>query len=116
MTSSEIPSITLESVSDRNQIIIPFVINHSKGKTDAQALIDSGSYTDMIDEKFVVKHKLEAKELGKKIKLVNMDHSTNGFVTHYVNVTIEAPGFASTERFFIANLGKDELVLGMTWL
>ena len=129
---------TLNSTSNDSQVFIPnpdevFIRNmdfqkeinlgiqiSQDGKTfiSAQALLDSGANVIFIDRKWVVAQGLKQKPLRRPIPVYNVDGTKNsaGEITHYVDVIIRYEGHQEQAMAEVTDLGKNQLILGYTWL
>ena len=56
--------------------------------------------------------------LERPQKIWNADNTENkeGMITHYLDLDVEAKGIHKDMRFFITNIGKEDIFLGYPWL
>ena len=85
--------------------------------TSIEALLDSGATHNFIDKRAVEKLTLRTKVLPQKLQVNNVDGTLNqeGDITQYCNLWISRGSEAVKMGFYIANLGKDQLILGHPW-
>ena len=85
--------------------------------TSIKALLDSGATHNFIDKRAVEKLTLRTKVLPQKLQVNNVDGTLNqeGDITQYCNLWISRGSEAVKMGFYIANLGKDQLILGHPW-
>jgi len=82
------------------------------------ALIDSGATDNFIDYQTAVQLQLRTQRLPQPRKVINMDGTENrgGQIMHCVHLYIQHKDKQKWAKFFITNLGKDQLILGYPWL
>ena len=56
--------------------------------------------------------------LDRPRKIWNADNTENkdGMITHYLDLDVEAKGTHKDMRFYITNIGKEDIFLGYPWL
>src|SRR6266568_5067292 len=83
-----------------------------------KALLDCGATGSFMDKEFAAKHGFVLWELEFPIKVQNVDGTwnKNGEITHEVDVILEHDYHTEKATFEVCSLGKNELILGMTWL
>ena len=104
-------------VSDKkNCINISFLFN--KNKAAEEALLDSGTTDNFIDQRTVDRLNISTRRLARPRILYNVDKTKNksGRITHYVDLEITWGTQVRVQRFYIANLGADRFILGFPWL
>lgn len=82
------------------------------------ALIDSGAGGMFIDFKTVFKLRLNQYSLPKPIDVFNADGTGNklGQIKHYVKIPLVIGGKTFHAQLYVTSLGKQDIILGMTWL
>ena len=85
---------------------------------DLLAFVDSGATSNFVNPTFVARHKLRTKPVKKPRPLRNADGSHNaiGQITSYVDLEVQTGPKKQAHRFYLANLGEDDLILGYPWL
>ena len=97
---------------------IPVSIRTSYFTADKSALVDSGATDNFIHPNFVSRMGINPKRLEKPRKIWNADSTENkeGMITHYLDLEVETKGIRKDMRFYITNIGKEDLFLGYPWL
>ena len=97
---------------------IPVSICRSYFTTDKNALVDSGATNNFIHPNFVARMGIRPKILERPHKIWNADTTENkkGMITHYLDLEVETKGIWKDMRFYITNIGKEDLFLGYPWL
>jgi hypothetical protein len=82
-----------------------------------QAFLDSGATECFISQRFVNQYKLGTHLMKNPQCLQNADGLLNigGGLTHYTELEVLTRGMAHSLRFYIANMGDNDLVLGYLW-
>ena len=85
---------------------------------DKQALVDSGATNNFMSPAFARKMGLGMKKLDNPRKIFNIDDTENksGSITHYLDLDVLTKGIHHEMRFLVADLGREELLLGYPWL
>ena len=85
---------------------------------DKNALVDSGATDNFIHPNFVARMGIRPKILERPRKIWNADSTENkeGMITHYLDLEVETKGIRKDMRFYITNIGKEDLFLGYPWL
>ena len=81
------------------------------------AFLDSGATECFVSQRFIDKHKLGTRLLTVPRKLQNADGSPNagGGLTHFTELEVFTGDKPHRLRFYIADMGPDDLVLGYPW-
>ena len=82
------------------------------------ALIDCGATGKFMDQSYVEKHQLTAWKLQCTIPVFNVDGSLNeaGSITEVVDAILRLDGHSERTAFAVTSLGRQEIILGFTWL
>ena len=96
---------------------IPITLHTAQKKADDIAFLDCGATECFISQRFVDQHRLGVRLMENPRKLQNADGSPNAggglkYITELEVVTGETPHLL---RFYIANMGSDNLILGYPW-
>ena len=97
---------------------VPVSIRTSCFMADQQALVDSGATNNFMSPKFAKKMGLGMKKLDNPRKIFNIDDTENksGSITHYLDLDVLTKGVHQEMRFLVADLGREDLLLGYPWL
>src|SRR5215216_547458 len=82
------------------------------------ALLDSGATGMFIDTEYVRKHRLTTRALARAIPVYNVDGTANeaGAITGVVDMVLHYKGHTERVQLAVTGLGKQDLILGYTWL
>jgi hypothetical protein len=96
---------------------LPVAIGTKEQTVETRALLDCGASSEFMDSKFAELHNIPLIKLRKPRITRNADGTLNeqGVVTHKVIVNLGINGKEEPTPFFIAGLGKDNVILGLTW-
>src|SRR6202453_187235 len=97
---------------------VPVSIRTNCFMADKQALVDSGATNNFMSPAFARKMGLGMKKLDNPRKIFNIDDTENksGRITHYLDLDVLTKGVSQEMRFLVADLGREELLLGYPWL
>src|SRR6202453_3797783 len=97
---------------------VPVSICTSCFMANKQALVDSGTTNNFMSPNFARKMGLGMKKLDNPRKIFNIDDTENksGSITHYLDLDVLTKGIHHEMRFLVADLGREELLLGYPWL
>ena len=86
-------------------------------KTNTEALLDSGATHNFIDKRAVQALGLGTKDLRQPLWVNNVDGTENraGRITEFCNLWLKQGGRISKQGFYVANLGRDRIILGHPW-
>jgi hypothetical protein len=96
---------------------LPVAIGTKEQTVETRALLDCGASSEFMDSKFAELHNIPLIKLRKPRITRNADGTLNeqGVVTHKAIVNLGINGKEEPTPFFIAGLGKDNVILGLTW-
>jgi transposase InsO family protein len=82
------------------------------------ALIDCGASGRFLSKKFVERNKLTSRTLSRPIPVYNVDGTLNegGAITEVVDLILRYEGHTERATFAVTNLGRQDVILGFTWL
>jgi RNase H-like domain found in reverse transcriptase/Reverse transcriptase (RNA-dependent DNA polymerase)/Integrase zinc binding domain/Chromo (CHRromatin Organisation MOdifier) domain/Retroviral aspartyl protease len=82
------------------------------------ALLDSGATSQFMHSDFVKRNRLATKALSRPIPIYNVDGSSNeaGSISEVVEVMLRYGDHSERATFAVTGLGKQEVILGLTWL
>ena len=83
-----------------------------------KALLDCGATDLFIDTAFVARNRLTTKVLSRPIPVYNVDGSPNeaGSISEIVDLILRYRDHSERATFAVTNLGKQDIILGLTWL
>ena len=101
-----------------NAIIAPVHMHMRDTKTEERALIDSGVTENFLDYRTVKRLDLGTQKLKSPRPIINADGTPNGkgTLTHCTELLVSHNGKEEQQRFYIADLGTDQMILGFPWL
>ena len=81
------------------------------------AFLDSGATKCFVSQRFIDTYKLGTRLMTIPQKLQNADSSPNtgGGLTHFTKLEVFTGDTPHVLRFYIADMGPDDLVLGYPW-
>ena len=87
-------------------------------KQAVRALVDSGATGLFIDREYVKSNQIPTKKLAQPIPVYNVDGSANtdGSITEVAELLLRYNGHTERALFCVTGLGKQNLILGHTWL
>jgi hypothetical protein len=99
-------------------MLLPVAIGMKKQTIETQALLDCRASGEFMNSKFMKFHNILLIKLKKPQITRNADGTQNekGVVTHKAIIDLNINGKEDPTIFFITGLGKDNMILGLTWL
>jgi hypothetical protein len=99
-------------------MLLPVAIGTKKQTVETQALLDCGASGEFMDSEFAKLHNIPLIKLSKPQITRNTDGTQNeqGVVMHKAVISLGVNGKEDLTIFFITGLGKDNIILGLTWL
>ena len=96
---------------------IPVSFHTALKTAELSAFLDSGATECFVSQRFIDTYKLGTCLLTVPRKLQNADGSPNagGGLTHFTELEVFTGDKPHRLRFYIANMGPDDLVLGYPW-
>jgi len=87
-------------------------------KQGIRALVDSGATGLFIDREYVKSNQLPTKKLSRVIPVFNVDGTPNeaGCISEVVELIIRYENHSERALFAVTGLGRQNLILGITWL
>ena len=85
---------------------------------EIKGLIDTGADAVIVNRKIVEKYNLPTVRLPKTLTFRNADDSVNkmGTITHRVEGTFNLNGKKLPTNWYIADIGRDDVLFGMPWI
>ena len=80
--------------------------------------VDSRATDNFMHPNFAKQMGLQPAALDRPRKIWNTDNTENkeGMMTHYLDLDVEAKGIHKDMRFYITNIGREDIFLGYPWL
>ena len=96
---------------------IPITLHTAQKKADNITFLDCGATECFISQRFIDQHKLGVHLMENPQKLQNADGSPNtgGGLKYYTELEVVTRTTPHLLRFYIANIGPDDLILGYPW-
>ena len=100
-----------------NAMRIPVSFHTALKTAELSAFLDSGATECFVSQRFIDRHKLGTQLLTIPRKLQNADGSPNagGGLTHFTELEVFTGDIPHVLRFYITDMGPDDLVLGYPW-
>ena len=100
-----------------NAMRIPVLFHTALKMAKLSAFLDSGATECFVSQCIIDTHKLGTRLLTVPQKLQNTDGSPNagGGLTHFTELEVFTGDTPHVLRFYIADMGPDDLVLGYPW-
>ena len=83
-----------------------------------KALLDSGAMGMFMDQKMAAKYGFRLQKLERPVMVRNVDRTNNsaGAIIYQVDANMYYKGHIERMRMNVCDLGKTDIILGMTWL
>ena len=96
---------------------IPLTVNMWHKTTKIEALLDCGATHNFIDSRTIKTLAMGTNPLKQPLIVHNIDGTVNqgGTITHYCNLWVQRGTRTEKMGFYVANLGRDRLILGYPW-
>ena len=87
-------------------------------KRNVNALVDCGATGLFVDTEYVRSNNLSPRRLTTPIPVYNIDGTANeaGAITEIADIILRYKGHAERTQFAVTSLGKQNMILGFTWL
>ena len=97
---------------------IPISFRTAYARADKQILVDSGATNNFINPQLVKRLALRTQKLERSRKIWNIDGTNNkvGWITEYVDLSMQTGKKQAKVRFLITDMGHEDLTLGYPWL
>jgi hypothetical protein len=105
------------SSEESQTIYAPLSLITARTKTEEHALLDCGATHNFIDIRTIIRLQIGTKRLKEMRSLTNVDGTTNqsGAVAKYTVLTTLLGKKTEKMVFYVTNLGRDRIILGMPW-
>ena len=103
--------------TQKNSMTISVNTNMWHKTTSIEALLDCGATHNFIDPRTIQTLAMGTKPLRQPLIVKNVDGTINrgGTITHYCNLWVRKGPHTEKMGFYVANLGRDRLILGYPW-
>ena len=112
--------LTISTIDRRLRRHLKFPVQLSDGATSAkaEAMLDSGASSVFVNADYAARHGLRLRPLERPIHLRNADNSPNaiGCIRHDVLLTVDIQGHVEELAAAVANIGDDDMIIGIDWL
>lgn len=119
-TVSDFPPIYINEVNVAAGLSfkIPLSIHLGKITVQTWALLNSSAQANFISPNFIAKYNIPLFKLVKPIPVRNADNSPNkgGAITHTANLALTADGKKMEHLFYVSNIGKKAMIIGLPFL
>lgn len=118
LLSSKLVIRSLEEGPNSIRIPVHLRTTDTLEEVNTNALVDCGATGDFIDEGFVERSKIPTRKLSQPIPVYNVDGSPNeaGSITKVADMIMTYKGHSERILLAVTQLGKQDTILGMTWL
>ena len=102
----------------RGALLIPGYMQVQDKAVEIKGLIDTGADAVIVNKKIVDKYNLPTVRLPKTLTFRNADDSVNsmGTITHRVEGTFNLHGKKLPTNWYVADIGRDNVLFGMPWI
>jgi Reverse transcriptase (RNA-dependent DNA polymerase) len=92
-------------------------LNTSSKRAETTALLDTGATENFMSLNYAQRMRLPTMALETPRKVFNVDSSENkaGTITHYTDLSVQTGQRRTLLRFFLTNIGGQDIILGYPW-
>ena len=103
--------------TQKNSITISLTVNMWHKTTKIEALLDCGATHNFIDPRTIKSLAMGTNPLKQALTVHNVDGTINqgGTISQYCNLWVRRGKHVEKLGFYVANLGRDRLILGYPW-
>ena len=96
---------------------VPVTLQTTQKKVPVEAFLDCGANECFISQRFIDEHRLGVRYMKNPRKIENADGSPNagGNLRYYTDFTVTTGIQSHPLRFYVTDIGPDNLVLGYPW-
>jgi len=101
-------------IARNHAIQVPFQLRTKTKQVDQKVLLDCGATECFIHPRAVERLRLVTRKLVKPWKVQNVDGTPNksGEILEAVDLLVNNNGQKASHAFFVANIGRDDFILG----
>jgi hypothetical protein len=103
--------------TQKNSMTISLTVNMWHKTTKVEALLDCGATHNFIDPQTISSLNMGTRLLPQPLIVRNVDGTVNrdGTITRYCNLWVQRGKHEERLGFYVANLGRDRIILGYPW-
>ena len=107
----------LKTGTTRDVMRVPVTLQTTQQKVPAEAFLDCGATECFVSQRFIDEHRLGVRYMKTPCKIENADGSPNagGSLRYYTDFNIVTGEQSHSLRFYITDIGPDNLVFGYPW-
>ena len=107
----------LKTGATRDAMRVPVTLQTTQKKVPVEAFLDCGANECFISQRFIDDHRLGVRYMKTPCNIENADGSPNagGSLRYYTDLTVSTGTQSHPLRFYITDIGPDNLVLGYPW-
>ena len=111
-------TIVINTERRRHALLLPGFMEVGKFAIGVKGLLDTGADAVIVNSKLVDKYKLPTVRLPQTLTFRNADDSVNktGTITHRVEGTFNLDGRKLPTNWYVANIGREDVILGIPWI
>ena len=96
---------------------VPVTLQTTQKKVPVEAFLDCGANECFVSQQFIDEYQLGVQYMKTPRKIENADGSPNagGNLRYYIDLTVTTGTQSHPLRFYITDIGPDDLVLGYPW-
>ena len=107
----------LKTGSTHDAMRVPVTLQTTQKKVPVEAFLDCGANECFVSQQFIEEHRLGVRYMKTPRKIENANGSPNagGNLRYYIDLTVTTRTQSHPLRFYITDIGPDNLVLGYPW-
>ena len=107
----------LKTGTTHDAMRVPVTLQMTQKKVVDEAFLDCGANECFVSQRFIEEHRLGVQYMKTPRRIENADGSPNagGNLRYYTNLTVMTGAQSHPLRFYITDIGPDNLVLGYPW-
>jgi hypothetical protein len=107
----------LKTGTTRDAMHVPVTLQTTQKKVPVEAFLDCGATECFVSQRFINEYQLGVRYMKTPRKIENADGSPNagGNLRYYTDLTVTTGTQSHSLRFYITDIGPDNLVLGYPW-